>query len=78
MLNNVIACNLVTANLSAFIDRELDEDFDHEIKKHLLICLECRRKFSKMLKINHLMKKYFKGHLSNNLNLNYMKIMSCI
>jgi len=78
MLNNVIACNLVNANLSAFIDRELDDDFDYEIKKHLSVCLDCRRKFSKMLKINHLMKKYFKGHLGNNLKLNYMKIMSFI
>lgn len=78
MLNKVIACNLVTANLSAFIDRELDEDFDYEIKKHLSECLSCRRKFSKMLKINHLMKKYFNGHLRANSNINYMKIMSFI
>ena len=78
MLNNVIACNLVTGNLSAFIDRELDEDFDHEIKKHLSICLNCRRKFSKMLKMHHLMKKYFKGHLKSNLKIDFMKILSFI
>ncbi|MEI8377188.1 MAG: zf-HC2 domain-containing protein [bacterium] len=78
MLNNLIACNLVTSNLSAFIDRELDEDFDYEIKKHLSVCLDCRRKFSKMLKINHLMKKYFKGHLKTDLKMNFMKIMSFI
>lgn len=78
MLNNTIACNLVTSNLSAFIDRELDADFDYEIKKHLSVCLSCRRKFSKMLKMHHLMKKYFNGHLKADLKMDFMKIVSFI
>jgi predicted anti-sigma-YlaC factor YlaD len=78
MLNNIIACNLVASNLSAFIDRELDADFDYEVKKHLSVCLDCRRKFSKMLKVNHMMKKYFNGHLGSKLKMDYMKIVSFI
>lgn len=60
-MRNGINCKLVSDNLSAFMDKELDNDFSSEIKKHLCECFECRKKFSKLLKLHYLLKKYFDG-----------------
>jgi hypothetical protein len=60
-MRNGIICKLVSENLSAFIDEELEREFSDEIKKHLCDCLDCRRKFSKLLKLHYLLRKYFDG-----------------
>ncbi|MDD3419625.1 MAG: zf-HC2 domain-containing protein [Candidatus Gastranaerophilales bacterium] len=60
-MRNGINCKLVSEHLSAFVDEELDFDFSSEIKRHLCECLDCRRKFAKMLKLHYLLKKYFAG-----------------
>lgn len=54
-----IECNFVAENLSAFVDQELDETISYKIKKHLCNCLDCRRKFSKLLKLQRIIKNYF-------------------
>lgn len=56
-----IECNFVAENLSAFVDQELDESISYKIKKHLCNCLDCRRKFSKLLKLQRIIKSYFCG-----------------
>ncbi len=54
-----INCKSVIENLSAFIDGEVDEKISYSIKKHLCECIVCRKKFSKLIKTQHLLKKYF-------------------
>lgn len=56
-----IECNFVAENLSAFVDQELDESISYSIKEHLCNCLDCRRKFSKLLKLQRILKGYFGG-----------------
>jgi len=62
---NNIECNFVAENLSAFIDQELDTKASFRVKKHLCECLKCRREFSKLLKLQRVMKKYFEKSCQN-------------
>lgn len=56
---NDINCNIVEENLSAFWDKELDKKLTAQIKDHLCQCIECRRKFYELIKMEYLLKNYF-------------------
>jgi len=74
-MQNDIECNLVVENLSAFFDKELDEDLTLKVKHHLCNCLNCRREFSKLLKTQNLLKGYFKRTFVPNTNLDFEEIL---
>lgn len=59
---NDISCNTVEKNLSAFWDKEIDEKLSTQIKNHLCDCIECRRKFYELIKMEYLLKNYFNKH----------------
>lgn len=74
-----IKCDSVMENLSAFIDGEVDKKLSDEIKKHLCECIPCRRSFSDLMKMQYLIKNYFKENIfSGNSKIDYEKIFSSL
>lgn len=75
---NDIECNYVVENLSAFIDKELPKDISKRINKHLCGCLSCRRTFSQLLKMQHVLKNYFEGTTDASFKSDIKKIMETV
>lgn len=72
-----INCDFVSKNLSAYYDKELDDDVYQKIQIHLRECITCRREFSYMAKMSYQLMKSFENVSISEINVDIDKAMQC-
>lgn len=72
-----IKCDDVCKNLSAYYDKELDDNLYNQIQEHLRACITCRREFSNMAKMSYQMMKTFDKVEIPKLNIDIDKALQC-
>lgn len=74
---NDINCDYVQKNLSAYYDKELDENELLNIQTHLRACITCRREYSNIAKMSYRFMMSFNGTEIPHFDVDLQKVSTC-
>ncbi|TES91932.1 MAG: TonB family protein [Candidatus Cloacimonadota bacterium] len=77
-LSNILDCKVITSELSAYIDGELDKEMMKRVKEHLKTCEVCGDEYRKLISVKERIKEIEKVEVDSNIPLEIIDRISNI